>query len=646
MRISSFRVLGTVGLTTLLLSVMSTCVPKEDVPPIVTFPCTSAHVDSPPTEPCVGSALSDDVCIAGGEFVMGHCALPYTPPSCPPGKVCGPGDPPPIDYAPPHIVKLSPFFMDRYPATNGQYKECYDAGECPPTCYQEQSCLGGHYSDNDMTDPQLADYPVSTITIQGAEAYCRWKGKRLPTEAEWERAARGPEGFDYPWGNEAPDCTHYICNPTDVPAGWWRFYFSKVGTNPGDVSPEGVHDMVTSARQLVYDYYDYHYYNESPYENPAGPSRVYKSDRVARGDFGPGGPMVYNGVESPLPAWARSRHGDGDWIGGVRCARSDEGTTPPIRPAPGPTLIHGIAPFAIKLDDTRIYFSALDLDTIHSALKDGSDVRELANGLKNVYDLVVDGDYVYATVRGTHNAAKEYQHDGAIVRIPKNGGAPETLAASLEGPVTLALDGGFLYWVNGGDWKYKPVGGPVLGSVMRIPASGGTPEVLAADQLKPNSLVVRDGFVYWANWGTIYEWEGTPNGGVYRVPTAGGPIEMVADAQSAPNNLVYGNELLWIVRRHAYHGQIVALRNGQVTPLGSEQEEPGSMTPYAGTIVWHFSKSLLAMDGTTGAVTATWPNDDCYSEWFPMWVGFDGVFWGCSTGNDYDPGEMRYMKPW
>jgi iron(II)-dependent oxidoreductase len=169
-------------------------------------------------------------------------------------------------------VKLSPFFIDRYPATNGQYKECYDAGECPPTCHQEQSCLGGHYSDNDMTDPLLAEYPVSTITIQGAEAYCRWKGKRLPTEAEWERAARGPKSFDYPWGNAAPDCTHTICNPTDVPAGWFRFYFPKVGTNPGDVSPEGVHDMLTSSTNIMYDDYDPGYYKDTPFENPPGAS--------------------------------------------------------------------------------------------------------------------------------------------------------------------------------------------------------------------------------------------------------------------------------------------------------------------------------------------------------------------------------------
>lgn len=84
-------------------------------------------VAAPTSTPCQGTAWSDDVCIPGSEFVMGRVAIPYTPPPCPPGDVCGPGNPPPTDYAPPHIVKLSPYFMDRYPATNAEYKACYDA---------------------------------------------------------------------------------------------------------------------------------------------------------------------------------------------------------------------------------------------------------------------------------------------------------------------------------------------------------------------------------------------------------------------------------------------------------------------------------------------------------------------------------------
>ncbi len=293
---------------------------------------TNPNVDSnnglvadPTSVPCQGTAWSDDVCISGGEFIMGHKAIPYTPPPCPPGDVCGPGNPPPTDFTPPHIVKLSPYFIDRYPATNAEYKECYDAGMCPGDCIMLQTCGGGYYSENRITDPLLAGYPALTIPEEGAEAYCLWRGKRLPTEAEWERAARGPKGFDYPWGNDAPDCTRYPCNPSNIPASWSYYYFAPVGANPGDVSPEGVHGMVTSTIELVYDAYDYYYYQHAPYENPQKPPPG--TFRVARGNVTLGGnthgSLVYNGVEQPLPAWVRSSSG----VGGVRCARSDVGAS-------------------------------------------------------------------------------------------------------------------------------------------------------------------------------------------------------------------------------------------------------------------------------------------------------------------------------
>jgi formylglycine-generating enzyme required for sulfatase activity len=224
-------------------------------------------------------------------------------------------------------VKLSPFFIDRYPATNAEYKECFDAGMCPGDCKMLQSCGGAMYDEYQMTDPVLASYPAATITVEGAEAYCRWKGKRLPTEAEWERAARGPQGFDYPWGNDAPDCTRYLCDPGDMPSSWSHYWLAPVGANPGDISPEGVHEMVTSAIQIVHDYYDYYYYQRTPHENPQGPSPAFAPFRVARGDISVRGyfakAIAYHGLTSPLPAWVRENNS----VGGVRCARSDEAAT-------------------------------------------------------------------------------------------------------------------------------------------------------------------------------------------------------------------------------------------------------------------------------------------------------------------------------
>lgn len=284
-------------------------------------------VVDPTSMPCKGTAWSDDVCIAGGEFIMGHKEIPYTPPPCPSGKVCGPGNPPSTSYAPAHVVKLSPYFIDRYPATNAEYKACYDAGMCPGDCKLLQTCSGTMFKEYRFTDPLLANYPLATINSEQAEAYCLWKGKRLPTEAEWERAARGPKSFNYPWGNEPPDCTRYVCNTTNMPASWSQYWLAPVGANPGDVSPEGVHEMVTSAIQIVHDTDDPQYYERSPYENPQGPGPDFSLYRVARGDIsGRGrheGYVVYNGFRSPSPAWVRAP----EFVGGVRCARSDEGAT-------------------------------------------------------------------------------------------------------------------------------------------------------------------------------------------------------------------------------------------------------------------------------------------------------------------------------
>jgi formylglycine-generating enzyme required for sulfatase activity len=191
----------------------------------------------------------------------------------------------------------------------------------------QKTCIGTWVNEYRFTEPLQAGYPVATIIDEGAEAYCLWKGKRLPTEAAWERAARGSKGFDYPWGNEAPDCTRYLCDPTEMPASWSKYWLAPVGANPGDVSPEGVHEMVTSAIQLVHDTYDYYYYKQSPYENPQGPAPGNR--RVGRGDFNRrgSGSFSYNGQSSPLPAWVRSTSGGGTIVGGVRCARSDEGAS-------------------------------------------------------------------------------------------------------------------------------------------------------------------------------------------------------------------------------------------------------------------------------------------------------------------------------
>jgi formylglycine-generating enzyme len=139
----------------------------------------------------------------------------------------------------------------------------------------EIQILGGHYVPREGYE----DVPVTIATWEGARDYCQWVGKRLPTEAEWEKAARGTDGRLYPWGAE--------WDP-NRPASGSRSIgddAAPVGTYLGDVSPYGVYDMLGNVPEWVSDWYDPDYYRRSPYANPQGPDDG--TAHVVRGHFGP-----------------------------------------------------------------------------------------------------------------------------------------------------------------------------------------------------------------------------------------------------------------------------------------------------------------------------------------------------------------------
>jgi serine/threonine-protein kinase len=170
---------------------------------------------------------------------------------------------------PQHTVTLAAFWMDQTFVTNGKYARCVQAKACN-TPRSFSSNLHDHYYGYAQYD----DFPVINVTWNDAQAYCQWAGRRLPTEAEWEKAARGTDGRLYPWGNDPP-----TTDLADFGGKYWDVV--KTGSYLDDASPYGVLDMAGNAWQWVADWYAPDYYLHSPAANPSGPEAG--QNRVLRG---------------------------------------------------------------------------------------------------------------------------------------------------------------------------------------------------------------------------------------------------------------------------------------------------------------------------------------------------------------------------
>ncbi|MCJ7532356.1 MAG: formylglycine-generating enzyme family protein [Anaerolineales bacterium] len=160
---------------------------------------------------------------------------------------------------PEHHEYLDSFWIDKTQVTNAMYALCVNAGVCSNTVSPD---VNTRYND-----PAFANHPVVYVTWEDAAAYCAWKGGWLPTGAEWEKAARGPYGFTYPWGEKYP-------NPNLLNAKRTVGDTTPVGNYPEGQSYYGVLDMGGNVREWVADWYNDHYYKDSSYKNPQGPSEV------------------------------------------------------------------------------------------------------------------------------------------------------------------------------------------------------------------------------------------------------------------------------------------------------------------------------------------------------------------------------------
>lgn len=224
--------------------------------------------------------IKDMVLIPEGEFVMGT-------------------DDRLKDEKPEHVVYLNAFFIDRFEVTNEGYRKFVDAtGHKAPDSWKNNNYPSGK-----------GKHPVIFVDWNDADAYCEWAGKKLPTEEKWEKAARGPKGNQYPWGNEYDENKTNLTKGTTMP----------VGSYETDKSYYGVYDMGGNVMEWIDAWYE-------PYPGSKTENKDFgKQYRILRGGTG-----SVSGHYTMGKIFARSsfRHyylpgGAGD-DGGIRCAKSFE----------------------------------------------------------------------------------------------------------------------------------------------------------------------------------------------------------------------------------------------------------------------------------------------------------------------------------
>jgi formylglycine-generating enzyme required for sulfatase activity/tRNA A-37 threonylcarbamoyl transferase component Bud32 len=181
------------------------------------------------------------------------------------------------DERPSHPVQIDSFYIDETEVTNGQYAQCVAAGACNPPGNSNPTTHPAYYGD-----AAYDDYPMVYINWYQASAFCNWRGGRLPTEAEWEKAAsydpNQAAAFRYPWGDAFDGTKLNFCD-ANCPSNNRNNDFddghrdtAPVGTYPNGRSPLGVYDLSGNVMEWVDDWYDFRFYAESPDINPRGPA--------------------------------------------------------------------------------------------------------------------------------------------------------------------------------------------------------------------------------------------------------------------------------------------------------------------------------------------------------------------------------------
>ncbi|MBI4704483.1 MAG: SUMF1/EgtB/PvdO family nonheme iron enzyme [Deltaproteobacteria bacterium] len=254
------------------------------------------------------------VYIPAATFDMGTRELP------PPWQGGGAGPEKWVDETPVHPVTVSAFYLDRHEVSVARYRSCVQHAACaPPEDYGGPDEATAAYYSNEPGE--LDAHPVLHVSWEHASAFCQWAGGRLPTEAEWELAARGTWGAAYPWGDEEPDCervNYYSYEDEMTPGSFCQGTTLPVDQElPGGTSLTGALHLGGNVAEWVEDWYDPHWYARLPATDPHGPEENTGKKVVRGGSWRDNWFGIRASARSfAPPAWDRTT---GGWIG-FRCA--------------------------------------------------------------------------------------------------------------------------------------------------------------------------------------------------------------------------------------------------------------------------------------------------------------------------------------